>query len=132
MPRTVLDTSVLVRYWRRKFGTHHSRITAADAARWGNELAELYDGCATVTPVYVEFVAGVSTAAELRLAQAYLQQFEILDDRTISAADWNEAARVAQRVPRDGKPRHLGDCLIRAIANRFRAGVVTHDSAFPG
>lgn len=132
MPRKVLDTSVLVRYWRRHMGNLRlADVTTKDSEAWGNELARLYDGSAIVTPVFVEFVAGATTARELKLAQAYLRPFELLDKRAISAADWSEAERISQRVPRDGKPRHLGDCLIRAIANRLRADVITHDSAFP-
>lgn len=34
--------------------------------------------------------------------------------------DWKKARQIAERVPRNGKPRQLGDCLIRAIAARLK------------
>jgi hypothetical protein len=34
-------------------------------------------------------------------------------------------------VPRNGKPRQLGDCLIRAIAARLKYDVQTVDGSFP-
>ena len=49
----------------------------------------------------------------------------------VTTADWQEAIRIARRVPRNRKPRQLGDCLIRAIANRLRYKVETLDADFP-
>jgi hypothetical protein len=62
-----------------------------------------------VTPVYIEFVAGTRTAAELRLARAYLAGLRILDRGKILDLDWREARRLAERAPKDGRPRQLGD-----------------------
>jgi predicted nucleic acid-binding protein len=45
--------------------------------------------------------------------------------------DWQEAIRIASRVPRSPAPRQLGDCLIRAIAHRLKYEVFTSDMNFP-
>jgi len=45
--------------------------------------------------------------------------------------DWEEAVRLAQRVSRVPVPRDLGDCLIRAIADRLRFQVFSLDESFP-
>jgi predicted nucleic acid-binding protein len=100
-----------------------------DAAEWAANLIETYSTNVIVTPVYVEFVAGTRSAAELVIARAYLAELRVLDKGSILE---REARRLAERVPRDGKPRQMGDCLIKAIANRFRYEVFSNDQGFPG
>jgi predicted nucleic acid-binding protein len=85
-----------------------------------------------VTPVVIEFLAGVRGRHELELADKFLSEFAVLDDGNVVPSDWQEARRLARRVPQDGTRRQLGDCLIRAIANRLRADVLTLDEDFPG
>lgn len=80
-----------------------------------------------MTPVVVEFLAGVQSAGELALARAFLAQFTVIDSGRILPEDWEETERLAARVPRDGKPRHLGDCLIRALAKRLKYDIDTDD-----
>ena len=41
-----------------------------------------------------------------------------------------KAKRLAERVPRDGRRRQLGDCLVQAIANRLRYEVFAIDTFF--
>ena len=84
-----------------------------------------------MTPVYIEFLGGARSAAELKLYVEYLKSFDVLDKHRIAPEDCQEAIRIAQRVPRSGSPRQLGDCLIRAIANRLNADVFTLDREFP-
>ena len=91
----------------------------------------MYQSNAIVTPVFLEFIGGVRSAAELQLAETYLNQFHVVDNGKVLEEDWQEAERIARRVPRDGTPRQLGDCLIRAIANRLRYDVSTIDQRFP-
>lgn len=131
MKRRVLDTNVLIRYWRRFSGGSLVQKTPEDAAGWARRVIELFDTNAIVTPVYLEMVAGTSDQHELQLTLAFLSQFERVDGGDITRADWDEALRLARRVPRNRKPRHLGDCLIRAIANRLRYRVETLDTDFP-
>ena len=83
-------------------------------------------------PVVVEFLAGIQSSHELDLARAYLEEFDVIDKGDIPKGDWEEARRLAQRVPPDGSPRQLGDCLLRAIAIRFRCDVDSRDKRFPG
>jgi predicted nucleic acid-binding protein len=131
MKRSVLDTSVLIASWRSHARGSLARKTPVDAVRWARRTIERYDTNAIVTPVYLEMIAGVSDRHELRLAQAFLGEFHCVDNGTITRADWLEAVRLAQRVPRNRKPRHLGDCLIRAVTNRLRYSVETLDLDFP-
>ena len=86
---------------------------------------------AIVTPVRLEFLAGTRSRDEQVLAEAYLGQFHVLDNGDVVKDDWLAAERIARRAPRDGKARDLGDCMIRAIAERLRYEVRTSDTAFP-
>lgn len=95
------------------------------------KLIEQHGSRRIVTPVYIEMVAGVTSSDELKLARAYLDPFEIVDQGQISKEDWNEAKKMAQRVAPKGGKRQLGDCLIRAIAKRLNCDVLTLDGGFP-
>jgi len=81
---------------------------------------------------YIEMVGGITSRRELELTKAFLGVFTCIDQKRIPASDWQEAIRLAQRVPRDRRPRQLGDCLIRAIANRLKYNVLTFDTGFVG
>jgi predicted nucleic acid-binding protein len=131
--RKILDTSILIHFWRRRRRRSRARgaVTPAVVRGWAQGLIELRQTDAIVTPVYVEMIAGVTDRRELKLTQAFLDEFRQLDGGMIPEQDWREAVRLAQRVPRDSRPRQLGDCLIRAIANRLKHVVETLDSGFP-
>lgn len=131
MARFVLDTSVLIAFWRRRFRGSLERVPQRDAHALADEIATHYRTRAIVTPVVVEFVAGVRTSHELKLARAFLGNLTIVDDRRILPEDWDDAQRRAQRVPRDGRPRDIADCLIAALADRFGYEVWSLDSGFP-
>ncbi len=132
MTKYVLDTSVLLRWWNQRRSRHRGPVTADHAGAWGRELAAMRRTTAIVTPVFLEVVGGTTSAAELRLMRAFLEPFECVDEQRIIVRDWEEARRLAQRVRRDRRPRQLGDCLIRALANRLHYEVRTDDTAFPG
>ena len=127
----LLDTSVLIAHWMHCLGDSGRVATADDVRRWAKELIGLHDSDVIASPVVVEFLAGVRSSDELRLAQAYLENFKVIDGGTMSVKDWEVAKQLAQRVPRDRKPRHLGDCLIAAIAQRFGLDVHSLDKRFP-
>jgi|SRR5208283_5220164 len=132
MLRYILDTSVLIEHWKRSCGGSIRASRLVDAKEWADMLIKLRKTNAIVTPVYLEVVCGVRSQHELFLTRAYLGQFRVVDEGKILERDWQEARRVAERVPRNAKPRHLGDCLIRAIANRLKYDVDTLDDDFPG
>ena len=94
-------------------------------------LIDLYKTDAIVTPVRIEFVAGARDTQELEAFRIYLAMFDNVDEGRILPEDWSEAIRYAEWIPRDGRSRQLGDCLIRAIARRLKYGVWTQDSGFP-
>jgi predicted nucleic acid-binding protein len=127
----ILDTNILINHWHRSRVGPLASKTVADAESGASKLIGIYQTAVIVTPVYLEFVGGVHNAHELRLARAYLNSFRLLDAGKITAEDWNEARRLAERIPRDSKPRHLGDCLIKAIAIRFRCEVESPDLGMP-
>ena len=130
MAGRILDTSLLIRHWRNRAVGPLNQWKAADAGEWGDELIELRRADAIVSPVYLEFIAGVRSSHELQLAKAYLAEFRIVDAWNVLAADWVLARRFAERVPKDGKPRQLGDCLIRAVAERLNFDVDRIDLRF--
>jgi predicted nucleic acid-binding protein len=129
MPR-LLDTSCLVRHWRRRSAASRKAITFADAKTWAAELIDLYETVAIAAPVYLEIIAGARTSDELRLIQQFLGEFQVIDRFQVPPADWQVAIQIAQRVPADGKPRQLGDSLIQAIAKRLRYEVISLDKRF--
>ncbi len=84
-----------------------------------------------VTPVYIEVMAGATNREDLALFRAFLEPFSLLDNMEISRQDWEQTQRFAERIPRNGKPRQLGDCLIAAIAKRLKCEVISKDTGFP-
>lgn len=127
MKRTVLDSSILISYWMKYVLFKKSDSEVRAAAR---NLINLLDTNAIVTPVYVECVCGSKTGNELRLMRAFLNEFNVIDKGHVSDADWKKARSGAERIPSDGKPRQLGDCLIKAIADRFNYDVLPIDKRF--
>jgi predicted nucleic acid-binding protein len=129
--RNVLDTSLLIAHWWRCRGRDLAGHDAEQARDWARALIRLEQTDKIVTPVVLEMLCGVRDRHELELTRAYLDCFAILDEGNVSPRDWEEARRLAQRVPRNCKPRHLGDCLIRAIADRLHHDVRATDEDFP-
>ena len=125
MAKRLLDTSILIRQWLLE-----RRMTRRRAVALAKELIQLKGTNVIASPVVIEFLAGTRNRAELEFARLFLNEFEVADQQAIPARDWEQAQRLAQRVPRDGKPRHLGDCLIRAIAHRLHYDVETLDDRF--
>jgi predicted nucleic acid-binding protein len=130
MAKKVLETSVLLHHWGQSGGNSPASRTVDEAKNWGKELVRLHGTDAIVTPVYLEMVVGVQSAHQLDLMRAFLGEFRIIDNWNVTPEDWKEARRIGERVPRDGHRRQLGDCLIRAIANRLRHDVIAFDRRF--
>ena len=132
MLRRILDTNLLINHWcARLKGTHTRDVKVNTARGWANELIALQGNAAILTPIYLEFVCGARSENELKLARAFLGAFKLADDGEILPGDWKEAQRIAERVPTDGLPRQMGDCLIRALCKRLRMEVVTAEKRFP-
>ena len=72
MARKIFDTSALIRHWHDSGGRSPTGKTAADAAGWAQRLIAVHDTDAIVTPVFIEFVAGVTNSVELELTRSYL------------------------------------------------------------
>lgn len=130
MSRMILDTSYLIAFWKRKLQSS-AAPSLANARAWAIELCELQGTNAIVSPVYVEFVCGARTSGETRLFESFLSAFRLLDAWEIRRSDWDEALRIARRVPQNGRPRQAIDCLVRAMANRLGCTVLTLDVGFP-
>jgi len=132
MPRRILDTNILINFWGDQTKGRKSKdIAPRDARKWAKQLVKLQATNGVLTPIYIEYICGQSTAHETKLAREFLDEFEIVDEGKILDQDWEDAKRIAQRIFRDGKRRQLGDCLIRAICNRLRLDVLTVDRRFP-
>lgn len=130
-PRRILDTSMLIGHWQRSLRREPKDLTSERVRVWARQIASLHGTRSIVTPVRLEFIAGVRSSSELDFARSFLSEFEIADDGKILEQDWRHAENLAARVPQSGKPRQLGDCLIRAIAHRLRCEVRTADKSFP-
>jgi predicted nucleic acid-binding protein len=129
--RRILDTSVLIYHWRSRAEAPLDRWSDNDARTWAEELIEFRGSDCIVTPVAIEFSAGATNRHESRLYRAYLEKFRIVDEGRVPKDDWIVAKRLAERIPRSGKPRQLGDCLIKAIATRLHYDVDTLDEGMP-
>jgi predicted nucleic acid-binding protein len=127
MKRAIFDTNILTSYWHREALW---KLSNAAVKRAALKLKKSRDAEFIVTPVYIEFIVGATTGARLTLMRTFLAEFKVLDGGTITNEDWVEARRFAERIPPDGKPRHMGDCLIKAIANRRNYEVLTSDARF--
>jgi hypothetical protein len=141
MPRRIFDSNKLMTQLRRLA----SDAKPLDAERLAEELIDLFKTNAIVTPVEIEVLAGVRDARELELTESFLRRFDVIDKRNIPANVWEDAKRIAKRVvkydrevPRSQRKRrrevnpktparHLGDCLIMALANHFQCEIVTDD-----
>jgi hypothetical protein len=129
----ILATNILILNWRQCRGGSLADRTAADAEEWARRLIKLQKTNAILTPIYLEFVGGVIHQHEMELSKAYLGQFRILDEGEITPADWALARQLAERIPSrtDPTPRGAIDCLIRALARRFRCDLRTSDLGMP-
>lgn len=129
--RRVFDTNVLVGQWRiKRRDRKTSDIEIHEAENWAADLIRGSNSNAIVTPVRLEFLAGTRDQHEWQLAEAYLSNFEVVDNGMITEADWTNTARRIARIPRDGRPRHLIDCLIISIYDRLRYEILTSESRF--
>jgi predicted nucleic acid-binding protein len=130
--RHVLDTSILISHWRRcRSARPLTELDEAEVERWARQLIEIERSDAIVTPVLIEFLCGVGDKREMILARAFLRPFKAIDDRRTLKRDWQEALRLAERVPANRRPRDLGDCLIKAIAQRLNYEVQSLDTGMP-
>lgn len=127
----VYDTSVLIAKWRQRCYAPIQRYTAKDAVEWARELERIHGASHISTVVEIEFLAGFTNRSEMKLARLFLGHFANADEGRILKADWDKARNLAERIPRDGRPRQLGDCLLAAIARRLTLEVVTLDAGFP-
>lgn len=131
MRRRILDSSILIAFWRQRHAQTSSRIRFSRSKQWAKELIDLYGTNAIVTPIAIEFLSGFSNREEMQAGRAFLAEFRCIDEQRIPQEDWNRARHLAERIPRSGRRRHLGDCLIRAIADRLGYEVHTSDTGFP-
>lgn len=131
MAKAVLDTSVLISGWRIHRSKTNAQLSANLVSAWADEVVRLYGSDAIVSVTWLEMIGGVTTRQHLPLTEAYLSRFQTIDDGGTSKGDWQEALRLARRIPRGAEPRDLGDCLIRVIATRHGYEVITLDQAFP-
>jgi predicted nucleic acid-binding protein len=123
----ILDTNVLINYWRRWRLWQRKESEVTEHAR---RLIEVYNTHLIASPVRIEFLCGAEGGENLRLCLAYLAPFELVDGGQIPRQDWLEAERFAKRVVRHGRGRKLGDCLLQAISLRLNCEVITADSDF--
>jgi len=123
----ILDTNVLINYWRRWRLWQRKESEVTERAR---RLIEAYNTNLIAFPVRIEFLCGAEGGKHLKLCLAYLAPFDLVDDGQIPRQDWQEAERIAKRVGRKGRRRKLGDCLLQAISLRLNCEIVTADSDF--
>ena len=139
--RRILDSNVLIQYIRRL--SNRAQSSKRDAIRHAQILIEQKKTNCIVSPIVIEVLAGTLNGEDLAFHEAFLGQFEVIDNGEIPRDDWEKAKRFARPVivPKSGRrrprrqmrpspttpARQLGDCLILAIARRLDCDVVTED-----
>lgn len=133
MSRIILDSSILISFWRQSRPRDLTRCTASDAEEWASRLIKIHQTNAIVTPVYLEVVGGVIHGHEMELTKAFLNCFKILDEGRLVEEDLTLARQFAERIPVGPEPSRRGavDCLIKALARRFRCELRTRDKGMP-
>jgi predicted nucleic acid-binding protein len=130
MSRSILDTSNLIQFWRVRRSQLGRLPTPAESRVWADQLSDTFQCRAIVTPVAIEFLCGARDQQEAAVFGAFLGHFNRIDEGVVLEEDWKAAENKARRVPRSGAARDLGDCLIRAIADRLKCDVLTIDRNF--
>ena len=131
MGREIFDTNKLIKQWRRSKKRPIAEYTRPDVEAWAKELIGIYQTNYILTPVYLEFVGGFCQRNELEMGKAFLSHFAVRDEGKITPEDWAEARRLAERIPRESRPRGAIDCLIKALAIRLRCVLLTEDLGMP-
>jgi predicted nucleic acid-binding protein len=126
MATRILDTEVLISHYNRMTKSRSVEAVKAHA----RQLIKIQETNWILSPIRIEFLCGARDSHEFKLYSAYLEPFELLDEKNIPPQDWAEAERRAQWVKESGRRRKLGDCLIQAIAKRWHAEVITRDQDF--
>lgn len=131
MPRAILDTNVLIQGYRHGRESLVRPPRPDDCVLWARRLIDLRGTSAIVEPIYIEFVCGATGRDELRLYDAFIGEFDRVDGGHVLDVDWQRAGEIARTIGRLGRRRQLGDCLVRAIADRLRRDVITNEVDFP-
>ncbi len=130
----ILDTNILIEHFRTARRRDETRGRVADPVKWARELILRQNSCFILSPIALEFLGGVVDRSEMDQSLTFLSQFNVLDAGDIRPEDWTKAIGLAKRISRGPRPQRRGaiDCLIRAVASRFRYEVYSNDKAFPG
>lgn len=133
MRNLILDSNILISHWRQSRPKALDQSGDADAERWAANLIRIHQTDAILTPVNLEIVGGVVHRHEMALTRTYLKCFRILDGGRITTDDVTLARQLAERIPPGPEPLRRGavDCLIKAIARRYRCEVRTCDLGMP-
>ena len=81
MPKRLLDSSLLIAHFKRISSL--AEKGREDARDWAKRLIENKGTNALVSPVVIEMLAGVRDSHELSLTEAFLDEFDIVDERKI-------------------------------------------------
>lgn len=128
MKTRVVDTNILIEIWHGRWPGGKPVRSEESAVEEAKKWLKKYPGDGILTPIRLEFIGGTRNKDELKLADLFLGEFELLDGSEILPDDWAEAARFARRIRGRGRARDAIDCLIRAICKRINADLYTHDT----
>jgi predicted nucleic acid-binding protein len=126
MATRILDAEVLISHYNKMTKSKSVEAVKAHA----RQLIKIQETNWILSPIRIEFLCGALSSDEFKFYSAYLEPFEVLDERKIPSQDWSEAERRAKWIKDPRRRRKLGDCLIKAIAKRLHAEFVTRDRDF--
>jgi predicted nucleic acid-binding protein len=126
MRKRCLDTNVLIDHFLHSLKPLLGK-SSKDAEASARSLIAARNTDIILSPTAVEFLCGILNQDEMRLREAFLKPFHVLDQGRTLPEDWEEARRFAKHAGHHARPRDLGDCLITAIADRLNLEVETDD-----
>lgn len=132
MANRVLDTNVLINIWRGQTPGIRRSDSEKSAQAAAEKWLRLSPDDVILTPVRMEFLVGARDRDELKMYDAFLDVFRVLDGGRVLPEDWKEAERYARRIPFDGRHRDAMDCLILAVCDRLNAELRTDDTGMTG
>ncbi len=131
MKYRIVDTNILIAIWHGRYARIPKVTDEASAKVAAKTWLHNNPADGILTPIRLEFVAGSRDREELKLCDAFLDSFPLVDKGKVLPQDWDEAERFVRWIPQNGRSRGVIDCLIRAICIRLNCNFDTDDTGVP-
>jgi predicted nucleic acid-binding protein len=128
MRNRAIDTNILIEIWHGRWPDGKPVRSDESATVEPRKWLRKYPHDGILSPTRLEFLGGTRSKDDLKLADIFLSEFPLFDDGAVLTEDWEEAERLARRVPRSGRSRGAIDCLLVAICRRLNLDLHSNDT----